>query len=75
MKLELHYSLGLDAIGNRVVRVTPTNSRQRGFSIQTNGNLAITHRNGICASTPLEVLQQVRRCGTKRQREMMEAAQ
>ncbi len=74
MTLYLNYSLGRDANGNRIVRITPTNSRTRGFSIQTNGNLPITYRNGICASTPLEVAQHVKRFGTERQWEIVGGA-
>jgi hypothetical protein len=67
----MKYALSLDPNGNRILRVWPANSRARGFSIQTNGNLPVTHRNGICFSTPLEVAAHVRLYGTARQKEIL----
>ena len=37
----VHFKLGMDVNGNKVVKVTATG--YRGFSIQTNGNLPQTH--------------------------------
>ena len=61
----LNFLLGCDRNGNKVLRVS---DRERGFSIQTNGNLPDTHHNGVTAATRDEVLAYVRRYGTRRQR-------
>ena len=61
----LNFLLGRDRNGNKVLRVC---DRERGFSIQTNGNLPDTHRDGITAATADEVRAYVRSCGTRRQR-------
>ena len=42
----------------------------RGFSIQTQGNLPQTHRNGIGEHTLPEVREYIKECGTKRQKEL-----
>jgi hypothetical protein len=60
------FSMGRDVNGNKVCRVRP--QRGRGFSIQTNGNLPETDRNGICDATKREVEAYVSRFGTERQK-------
>ena len=62
----LYFLLGRDRNGNKVLRVFAPGGR--GFSIQTNGNLPDTDRNGITAATADEVRAYVRRHGTRRQR-------
>ena len=42
----------------------------RGFSIQTQGNLPQTHRNGIGEHTLPEVREYIRDYGSKRQKEL-----
>ena len=61
------YNIGIDRNGNKVCRVKPRNGR--AFSIQTNGNLPKTHRDGVGEWTQVEVVGYVRDHGTKRQRE------
>jgi hypothetical protein len=63
------YRIGFNENGNRVLRVQVAG--ERGFSIQTNGNLARTHRDGIGHWTSGEVVVYVREYGTERQREML----
>jgi hypothetical protein len=58
-----------DRNGNRIVRVTIPGARP--FTIQTNGDLPETHRNGICPETAGEVNAYVRQFGTARQRELL----
>lgn len=64
------YKIGRDTNGNKTVRVIP--STGRGFSIQTNGNLPITHRDGIHRDTGAEVELYVRKHGTARQKAIMD---
>lgn len=59
----------IDRNGNSIVRVTVPG--YRSFTIQTNGNLPETHRNGICPATGGEVRAYVREFGTARQRELI----
>lgn len=62
----LNFVSGRDRNGNKIVRVFAPG--ERGFGIQTNGNLPNTHRDGITAATADEVRAYVRRHGTRRQR-------
>ena len=62
----LNFVSGRDRNGNKIVRVFAPG--ERGFGIQTNGNLPNTHRDGITAATADEVRAYVRRRGTRRQR-------
>lgn len=55
--------LTVDRNGNRVLRVAP------GLSIQTNGNLPRTHRDGIGHWSVGEVVDWVRDYGTPKQRQ------
>lgn len=59
-------SIARDRNGNKILCIKPAHGR--GFSIQTNGNLPETHRNGVCAATPHEVRAYVSAFGTPAQR-------
>lgn len=61
--------ISTDANGNRVLRVSVRGAR--GFSIQTNGNLPRTHRDGVGPWSEGEVSQWVREYGTPRQRRVI----
>lgn len=64
------YSIDRDRNGNRIVRVTVPGNRP--FTIQTNGNLPMTHRHGILpTTTAAEVSQYIRQFGTARERELL----
>lgn len=39
----IKYKMGKDSNGNSIVTISKPGSREKGFSIQTNGNLPITH--------------------------------
>lgn len=60
------FTIGRDRNGNKILRIKPV--RARGFSIQTNGNLPETARNGVCDATPHEVSAYVAAYGTPKQR-------
>jgi hypothetical protein len=62
--------IGMDGNGNKVCRVKLGDCR--AFSIQTNGNLPRTHRDGVGPWTQGEVTAYVRDYGTALQRELME---
>lgn len=65
------YKIARDVNGNKICKIIPGNNL-RGFSIQTNGNLPQTNRNGIGAAwTPGEVSEYVKKFGTKRQKEIL----
>lgn len=58
--------------GNRVLVLDSNDlAGARGFSIQTLGNLPLTHRDGIGDHTLPEVNQYVRKHGSKRQKEVL----
>ena len=63
------YTIGRDTNGNKVVRVKT--SGRRGFSIQTNGNLPQTHRDGVTVETDAEVCAYVAAHGTARQKRIL----
>ena len=64
------YKIGRDVNGNKVVRVSIPG--ERGFSIQTNGNLPSTERDGADNRwTPGEVADYVKNYGTPRQKELL----
>lgn len=63
------YKIGIDRNGNKVCRVAMEG--ERGFSIQTNGNLERTHRDGVGPWTAGEASAYVRAYGTPRQRELL----
>jgi hypothetical protein len=64
-----HYKTAKDVNGNKVVRITP--GFTRGFSIQTIGNLPITHRDGVGAWTAGEVEAHVLAYGTAHQKNII----
>lgn len=64
------YKMGRDVNGNKTVRVNPENGF-RGFSIQTNGNLVNTDRNGVTDATGAEVAEYVTAYGTDHQRQAL----
>lgn len=66
----MKFSLAMDRNGNKILRVHP--STGRGFSIQTNGNLPKTHRNGIGDWTQGEVAAYVVAFGTSRQQALID---
>lgn len=61
------YKTSRDTNGNKTVIISPNNGH-RGFSIQTNGNLPRTHRDGVTDDTPAEVLAYVTDHGTDHRR-------
>jgi hypothetical protein len=64
------YTLGRDINGNKTLRVSVPGAR--AFTIQTNGNLPKTHRDGVSPSyTPSEVSAYVRAYGTAKQRDLL----
>lgn len=65
----MNAKLSRDRNGNRVLRVSIPGVR--GFSIQTNGNLPKTHRDGVGPWTSSEVRQWVQAYGTKRQKALL----
>lgn len=62
------YKTGRDKNGNKIVHCS---SREGGFTIQTNGNLPATHRDGVTAGTDAEVCEYVARHGTDRRRRIL----
>ena len=68
--MKTQFTISRDRNGNRICRVKLGSARE--FSIQTNGNLPATHRNGICDQTAREVVEYVRHVGTPRQRHLLE---
>ena len=65
------YKIGYDSNGNKVCRVSF--GGERGFSIQTNGNLPNTHRHGVCKLTEDEVETYILWYGTSRQKTLLAA--
>ncbi len=63
------YKISRDINGNRICRVSIPH--ERGFSIQTNGNLPKTERDGVGPWTSGEVSEYVKQYGTARQKEML----
>ena len=66
----MRLSLSIDSNGNRILKVQIGHAR--GFSIQTNGNLPITHSKGITQFTILELTNHIHAFGTPRQRELIQ---
>jgi hypothetical protein len=60
---------GIDRNGNKVLRVTVPG--ERGFSIQTLGNLPRTHRDGVGHWSESEASSWVKQYGTKREQAAM----
>lgn len=63
------YSTNTDANGNKFLRVSRPG--QRGFRIQTNGNLPETHSRGVCPETDAEARAYVTAHGTARQKKLL----
>jgi hypothetical protein len=63
------YKIGRDSNGNKVLRVKP--SKGRGFSIQTLGNLPLTHKMDVGTWTDGEVKRYVAAYGTVAQRKAL----
>jgi hypothetical protein len=59
-------SISSDINGNKILRIKPQGAR--GFSIQTNGNLPVTHRYGVCGATLDEAITWLTFYGTPAQR-------
>ena len=66
----MNYRIVRDINGNRRLRVSPDDG-ERGFSVQTLGNMPLTHRAGIGSYTQGELHGYVKRFGTERQRELL----
>ena len=64
----VNYTIGRDKNGNKTLRCS---SVEGGFSIQTNGNLPHTHRDGVTEATDAEVCAYVRRHGGDRRRRIL----
>lgn len=60
----------IDGNGNSAVQVRIP--KARSFSIQSNGNLPMTHRFGIGDWTDAEVASYVYKYGTKRQKDLID---
>lgn len=69
-RLYVYYTIGRDRNGNKLVHVKT--SGRGGFSIQTNGNLPQTHRDGVTAGTDAEVCEYVARHGNARRRRILD---
>ena len=69
-RLDVYYTIGRDRNGNKLVHVKT--SGRGGFSIQTNGNLPQTHRDGVTAGTDAEVCEYVARHGNARRRRILD---
>ena len=65
------YKIKRDRNGNKVCFVKVPG--ERGFSIQTNGNLPNTHRDGVCKLTEDEVETYILSYGTRRQKTILAA--
>lgn len=67
----MKFKLKTDTNGNRVLSVKAYDDR--AFSIQTNGNLPLTHTQGINQDiTCLEVIEYITKCGTDRQKQLLD---
>lgn len=62
------YKTGRDKNGNKIVHCS---SREGGFTIQTNGNLPQTHRDGVTAGTDAEVCAYVAKHGNARRKRIL----
>jgi hypothetical protein len=67
------FSITRDINGNKRLRVSVPG--HRAFSIQTNGNLPTTHRDGVCPATVDEVAGYVASYGTDSQKAAWRALQ
>ena len=64
----VNYKTGRDRNGNKTLRCS---SVEGSFTIQTNGNLPRTHRDGVTAETDAEVCAYVRGLGNERRRRIL----
>ena len=62
------YKTGRDKNGNKILRCS---SVEGGFTIQTNGNLPATHRDGVTTGTDAEVCEYVARHGNARRKRIL----
>ena len=69
-RLYVYYTIGRDRNGNKLVRVKT--SGRGGFSIQTNGNLPQTHRDGVTVETDAEVCAYVAKHGSDRHKRILD---
>ena len=65
----MKFKVSQDKNGNKTLQVKPKSGR--GFSIQTNGNLPDTHKNGVTEQTFGEVKAYVEAYGTKNQKSLV----
>lgn len=65
------YQIARDINGNKVCRIRVYGCR--AFTIQTNGNMPKTHRDGVGPWTSGEALSYAREFGTAKQREALNA--
>ena len=63
------FKLSMDTNGNQICQVKIPG--ERGFSIQTNGNLIQTNREGIGSWTKPEVIAHITLSGTERQKRII----
>lgn len=66
----MHLSISIDSNGNKILKVQIGHARS--FSIQTNGNLPVTHSKGITQFTILELTNHLNAFGTPRQRQLIQ---
>ena len=64
----VRYTIGRDRNGNKTLRCS---SVEGAFTIQTNGNLPRTHRDGVTSATDAEVCAYVRGLGNERRRRIL----
>ena len=65
----VNYKTGRDRNGNKILRCS---SREGGgFTIQTNGNLPATHRDGVTTGTDAEVCAYVVKHGNARRKHIL----
>lgn len=64
--MKTQYKISRDKNGNKIVKVSRPGLRS--FSIQTNGNLPKTHRDGVGEWTAGEVGEYVQSFGTEKQK-------
>lgn len=61
-----------DTNGNKILKVEKSDlAGNKGFSVQTLGNLPMTHRDGIGSYTWGELVSYVRQYGTERQKDLI----
>ena len=66
-----------DINGNKIVKITGDdlktwrNTAPRGFSIQTLGNLPLTHKNGVYFETENEIFNYINQFGTVKQKQLI----